>query len=157
MARYPLPRAHAAALRSGRQTLTLAAPRVMASGGHAVLGGAVHLGLAASADEPAETLGQRPCILRGSLVITADALVRIIDLTFHERGEHSRQAERLAAVLRAAEQGGPYAGGQARLAVARLAGFKSWQALFDWNSHRDRRGRPDADGRVVREIIGWAK
>ena len=157
MARYPLPRAHAAAIRSGRQTLTLAAPRTSAKGGHAVLGGVVHLGLAATAGEPAEALGQRICILRGSLVITDDALVRIIDLQFHQSGPRAAQAERLARVLQCAEQGSPYADGTTRLAVARLAGFKSWRDLFDWNSHQLRRGRPDADGRVVREIIGWAK
>lgn len=156
MARYPHPRAHAAALRSGRQRLTLAAPRVQGTGGHARLGGPVHLGLAATADTPVEAIGARTCILRATVVITPDALVRIIDLSFHERGEHSQQAERIARVLRAAEQGGPYAGGRARLAVARLAGFKSWGDLVEWNSHRDRRGRPDADGRVTREVIGWA-
>ena len=157
MARYPLSRTHAAALRAGRQQLTLAAPRVAGQSGHAVLAGPVHLAIAASTHGPTETIGTRPCILRGTVVITADALVRIIDLQFHERGEHADQAERLARILRAAEQGGVYATGSTRLSVARLAGFKSWKALVEWNSHRDRRGRPDADGRVTREIIGWAK
>lgn len=156
MARYPLPRAHASALRSGTQRITFAAPRAAGQSGHSVLAGPVHLAVAKSADAPGETIGTRPCILRGSVVITPDALVRIIALNYHERGEHAQQAERLARVIRAAEQGGPYATGRARLAVARLAGFKSWRQLVEWNSHRDRRGRPDAAGRVTREIVGWA-
>lgn len=151
MARYPLPRSHAPAIRSGRQRLTLAAPRAAAQSGHATLGGSVQLALAATLEARAETVAVRDCILRATVIITPDALVRVIGLT-----HRTNPGESLSRLLINAENGAAGDLAKARLALARAAGFRSWRSLYAWNSHRDRRGRPDADGRVTRELIGWA-
>lgn len=151
MARYPLPRAHGPAVRSGRQRLTLAAPRSTAQSGHAELGKPVQVALAATAEARGETLAVRDCILRATVVITPDALVRVIGLSYR-----IAPGESLSRLLINAENGAAGDLAKARLQLAKAAGFRSWKALYAWNAHRDRRGRPDADGRVTREVIGWA-
>lgn len=157
MAAYLFAREHGPALRDGRQRMTLAAPRIdKPSSGHADLGDQVQLALSARGDKRRERVADRRCILRAAVVITPDALVRIVDLRFHERDEHTARAEGIARILRQAEQGAASASPRTRNFVAKLAGFRSWKALYEWNAHPDRRGRPDEAGRVTREIIGWA-
>lgn len=156
---YPLPREHGPAVKQGRQRLTLAAPRPDNGGlmaPHAIVGDPVYIDLAPRGDKPRERAAVTTCILRAAVVITADALVRVINPRFRERDQHARSADVLARLLRNAEQGAAGDLAAARLALAKAAGFRSWKALYEWNAHRDRRGRPDADGRVTREIIGWA-
>lgn len=154
---YSFPRAHGPALKDGRQRMTLAAPRAQsAASHHAAVGDAVQLGLVRDADKPFTRLGERRCILRAVVVIEDSGLIRLDAVRYRERDEWTAQAERLARFLRAAEQGAPGDTAVAREAVARLCGFRSWKALWAWNNGRDRRSRPDADGRVTRELIGWA-
>ncbi len=158
MPAYILDRSHGPAVKDGRQRLTLQPVRgaVAARYDHADLGGTVYLDLARKGDKPRERAGVRSCILRARVTITAEALVRVADVRFHERGPQATQAERLARFLQAAEQGRPSADRLARDAVARLCGFRNWTALWNWNSHFDRSGRPDEAGQVTREVIGWA-
>lgn len=157
MPAYTLPREHGPAVRDGRQRITLAAPRDNnVPGGHAAVGDDVFVDLAKRGDKPRERVARRRCILRGQLVITEDALVRVTDLRFRDRDEWAAEAERLKRLIEAAEQGTPAATSDTLLALAKLAGFRSWKALYTFNAARDRRGRPDADGRVTRDLIGWS-
>lgn len=157
MPAYILERSHGPAVKDGRQRMTLAAPRSTGPAhAHATLGQTVQIDLAKAGDKPRARIAEGVCILRATVTITADSLIRITDVVFHERGEHTAAAERLVRCLRAAEQGAPRADKMTRDTVARLAGFRDWKRLWEWNSHRDRRGRPDASGQVTRELIGWA-
>lgn len=157
MPAYILDRSHGPAVKDGRQRLTLQPPRNRPTPApHADLDRPVYLDLARKGDKPRERVAQAVCILRARVVITEHALVRIVDAAFRERAPHTAEAERLLRFLRAAEQGNPAAGPVARDAVAKLCGFRNWTALWKWNSHRDRRGRPDEAGQVTRELIGWA-
>lgn len=154
---YTLPREHGPAVRDGRQRLTLSAPRDNSlPGGHAAVGDDVFIDLAKRGDKPRERIAARRCILRAQLVITEDALVRIIDLRLRDRDEWATEAERLKALIEAAEHGTPAATADTLLALAKLAGFRSWKSLYAFNAATARRGRPDAEGRVVRELIGWS-
>lgn len=156
MPAYILDRSHGPAVKDGRQRITLAATRnTPTTAPHADLGQRVLIDLAKQGDKPRLRVAEKACVFRARLVITADALVRVTGVEFHERGPNARQAEAIERLLRAAEQGAPRADKMARDAVARLAGFRDWTRLWHWNSHRDRRGRPDADGQVTREVIGW--
>lgn len=158
MPAYMFPRDRGPAIRDGRQRLTLAAPRdgVSAAAAHAIVGDPVQLDLAPRGDKRRERAAVGRCILRAAVVITPEALVRVVNPRFRERDEYTATAETLARLLRNAENGAAGDLAAARLQLARACGFRSWKALYEWNAHRDRRGRPDADGRVTREVIGWA-
>lgn len=157
MPAYILERSHGPAVKDGRQRITLSPPRNQPSPHpHAALDKPVLVDLAKKGDKPRQRVFTGVCILRATVTITADSLVRVDAVAFHERGPHADAAERFLRFLRSAEQGGPRADRIARDAVAQLAGFRDWKRLWDWNSHRDRRGRPDAAGQVTRELIGWA-
>lgn len=154
---YTLPREHGPAVRDGRQRITLSAPRDNSvPGGHAAIGDDVFIDLAKRGDKARERVARRRCILRAQLVITEDALVRITDLRFRDRDEWAAEAERLKRLIEAAERGTPAATAETLLALAKLAGFRSWKALYTFHAATARRGRPDAEGRVVRELIGWS-
>lgn len=151
-----LPRDRGPAVREDRQRIALTAPRPAGSPPLPPLGEDLQIALAAGGGRPRIKVGERRCILRAAVVITPTALVRVLDLRFHERDEHAGRAGSMANVLRQAEQACAVASPATLLQLAKLAGFRTWKALYDYNAHRDRRGRPDADGRVTREVIGWA-
>ena len=157
MPAYIFPQAHFDGLEAGRQRLAFQAPRNHGSSApHAELGGVVRLSTGAHGGARRQILPARVCILRATVVILPDALTRVIDLRWRERDEHADAAEQLARWILAAEDGAAYAGmADARTAVAVFAGFPDWAALYAYNSHRDHRGRPEADGRVTRELIAW--
>lgn len=152
-----LPRDRASGLRSGRQTAAVTAPREPAPHNPvAAVGHPVRIDLAAQGQHKREQAVAGVCTLRARIVLSETGLVRVIDLSAAERGDGADRAAVMANVLRNAEQGSPRASNQTRAAVARLFGFRSWAALWAYASHSDRRGRPDAQGHVVRDVVGWA-
>jgi len=156
MPAYTFPQAHAEALQAGRQRLAFQAPRNPGSTNpHAELGDAVHLSTGAHGGARRRILPSRVCILRATVVLLPDELSRIIDLRWRDRDVHADAAAQLARFVHAAEQGAVGDSFAARTTLAQLAGFDGWPALYAYNRHRDHRGRPDADGRVTRELIGW--
>jgi hypothetical protein len=157
MPAYIFPQAHFDGLEAGRQRLAFQAPRNAGSSApHADLGGVVRLSTGAHGGARRQILPARVCILRATVVILPDALTRVIDLRWRERDEHTDAAEQLARFVQTAEHGVGGADTAAALdTLARLAGFADWPALYAYNSHRDHRGRPEADSRVTRELIGW--
>lgn len=154
---YVQERSHGPAVKDGRQRITLAAPRNPGTPApHAALDAPVLIDLAKTQTKPRERVKAAVCIFRARLVFTADALIRLSDVSFHQRGPHTGDAERIQRLLQAAEQGAPRADKLARDAVAQLAGFRDWKRLVAWHSHCDRRPRPDEGGQIVREVVGWA-
>lgn len=155
---YTFPQAHASALETYTQRLTFAAPRNAGSTNpHAELGQPVKLSTGAHGGRRRVLLPPRRCILRAQAVLTADGLLRVIDLRRIGSGRDGVSAEHLERRLLNAEHGTPYADQAARDALAVYAGFADWPALHAYASHRDHRGRPDAEGRVLREVVGWSK
>lgn len=152
-----LPRDRASGLRSGRQTAALTTPREPSpSNPVAAVGRAVRVDIVAQGAHKREKIVEADCTLRARLVLSPDGLVRVIDLQAAERGPAAERAGVMANVLRNAEQGSARARGATRAAVARLFGFRSWAQLWAFASHPDRRPRPDAQGHVVRDVVGWA-
>jgi hypothetical protein len=146
-----LPADRGPAVRDGRQRLAFVAPRdASPTAPLPPLGEDLQLDIAAKGPRPRSRARRSVCILRCRVVITADALVRVLDLTHRDAA-----GEALSRLLVNAENASPHDPAAARLALARWAGFRTWKALYEYNAHRNRRGRPDADGRVTREVIGW--
>jgi hypothetical protein len=147
-----LPADRGPAVKDGRQRLAFVAPRhASPTAPLPPLGEDLQLDIAAKRDRPRSRARASVCLLRCSVVITADALVRVIGLSYR-----IAPGEALSRLLANAENGAAGDLAKARLQLARAAGFRTWKALYEYNAHRDRRGRPDADGRVTREVIGWA-
>lgn len=160
MPAYVLPREHGPAIKAGRQRLLVAAPRVDSDkpGGspHAIVADPVMLDLAAKAPHRRERVRETVCIFRAGVVITPTGLLRVLNPRWREHDAHAPQAERLARYLAAAEQGAAGADATALKAVAALAGFRSWKALYAYHADPHRAPRAGEGGEIAREIIGWA-
>jgi hypothetical protein len=153
---YAFPRARRDALVDGTQ-LGLIAPR--REGGpaaaHAIVGDPVQLRLARAGGDPVEHLRPRVCILRARLVLTADRLVRALDVRFRSHDQHEPEAERAARLIAAAEQGAAGDLAAARDALARLLGADDWADLFA-QATRQGRKTPSTEPQLERELIVWS-
>ena len=142
MAVYFIPKHTARAVKLGSIRALLAAPRpgVGRRHRHVPPGGLVHLDVKGSGSMAVrqERIAVRPCILRARLVMTAAALVRVMDV------QHvTPDGERFARLLAAAEQGAPGDTSVPRQALADWLGFDSWADIA-------------GDDTVDNELIVWS-
>ncbi len=155
---YHFPRDHRAALLSGEQIATLAIQRMdTPQNAHAAVGDKVILILPRTAKAPVEKLGERRCILRARLSLTADALLRARDVRYRGHDEHEPEAERIARLIQNAEDGMSGDVGAARDQLAMALGFATWGGLFAYSADQGRAGRvSDRPARIERELIAWS-
>lgn len=153
------PREHGPALRTGAQLITLARPRSDAAGAsnaHAAVGDDVQIDLAARKPLKRERIDTRRCILRASVVMTADALLAVSGVRYRPSDGWTDQAQMIERFLSAAVNGAPGDLSVPRDALAQLAGFKSWGAAWAYAAEYGR-GDVDEHGRIRRELIGWSR
>lgn len=133
-------------VRTGEKTLTLRKPRSGRSR-HARVGGRVQLTTWNTCTKTTSQLMERPCILRATVVLGPEGVVRVLD----PATDKSPRAEGLAMLLAQAEQGAPEAARWGD-ALARLDGFSCYAAMYAWHA-ADEKAAPGA--RLTRELIGW--
>lgn len=162
MPAYLIPETHAEAVGSGRQRALLAPPRALMDEGvavhapHAVVGDVVYVDLPRTRERPRRRLAQRRCILRARLVLDRDHLVRALDVRFKPQGPDADEAERIARLIAAAEHNTAQDPTPSLRALARLSGFDDWPSAYTHHASFLRRGRPDAQGRITRELVVWS-
>ncbi|MBO9502047.1 hypothetical protein [Brevundimonas sp. A19_0] len=118
---------------------------------HAEPGDTLFIDAAASGQVARRRVLETKCVFRASVVIDEHGLVRVID------PRRTIPGTGLAYAVLAAENGTPPASlDAARKALANLAGFADWKRLWAYHTHQDRSWRPDANGQLRLQIVGWA-
>lgn len=154
---YTFPRDHRDDLVSGVQVATVATARSDgAAQRHAIVGDTVILRTAHTAAHRAERLGERKCILRARVVMTADALPRAVDVRFRSHDEHEPEAERIARLIQNAETGAAGDTAAARDQLAVLLGFRTWERAFAYCAAQGKGGKGVTTDRIERELIAWS-
>jgi len=133
---------------SGEKHLTMREPRAGRSR-HARVGEALQL-TTYGRTKKRRQLGENTCILTAHVVLGPQGLVRVTDI----KADGSTRAGGISLLLTAAEQGSPDAARWGD-AFAKLDGFKDYATLYAWHAANGTKFKPDADGRVVRDLIAW--
>jgi hypothetical protein len=144
------------AIADGRARILLAPARNGERNGHAACADDVFVDTVGANFGGRRRLRESVCIFRASVVLTAGGPARIVDPRYRERNAHTTEAEGIHWTLQAAEAGAPNAGPAANDALARLAGFRDYAALWAYVTDKDRRQPDDTPTRVQREVVGWA-
>jgi len=149
MAAYSFNRDFVGPVLSGEKRLTIRTPRT-GSTRHANVGNSLHLTGWNACIRETVTMTIRPCVLRASVLLGPDRVVRAWDI----KADGSEFAGSLSLLLAAAEQASPEAAHWSdELAV--LDGFSGYAALYAWQLANSGKGAPDAAGCVARELIAW--
>jgi len=107
----------------------------------------------AKANKQRERVITPVCTYRATVRIDAEGVVRVIETT-HKPGDVT--AEALHRLFAAAEAGSPADGHAPALkAIAVVAGFKTWPAVYTDALRRARPTRHRADDLIV-EVVGWS-
>jgi len=154
MVQYNFKPEHAPGVTKGTKLLTMREPRQPGSR-HARLGDALQLTTLGRTKKRRvlTTADGRPatCTLRATVVLGPNGVVRVTDA---QAGTDSIKAQGIAMLLAQAEQGSAEADRWAN-ALAVLDGFPDYPALYAWHAANGARFKPDANGYVSRELIGW--
>ncbi len=149
MVAYNLKPEFGPAVSKGEKSLTMREPRA-ASSRHARIGDTLQL-TTYGRTKKRKVLMTPACTLRARLFLGPVGVVRVLDVA---TAPDNVKAQGVAMLLAQAEQGAPEAPRWAD-ALAAADGFKDYAAMYAWHVANSVKARPDANGLVERELIGW--
>lgn len=121
--------------------------------GHAEPGETLFIDAAASGQVARRRVLETQCVFRAEVVIDQHGLVRVLET----EDTAGNVGSGLTYAVLAAENGNPPASlDAARKKLANLAGFADWKRLWAYHTDGDRSWRPDANGQLRLQIVGWA-